>query len=204
MDERLFTVTYQSKYLCSISEVTDLENCPLDFLTRDEVDELVGGSSSWGWARCVLNSEVDKDISAIITEMKQRGQTRVKLNDDLATALSSTNYEKESPASGWYRIGKMLHLGVRPIKPKTPIQLFDLLFGQMHYIATKNLSPVVFNLTYVALCRSKGLTFMKRLVKWEEIDLAKLGIVHPEEVAFIHKMWDDPSKCPENKKKKMD
>jgi hypothetical protein len=115
---RLFTIDSESKYHLQLTEITNIEDAGDDFLTEEEIHEMLGTDGHIStYAPIIRRQLVIDELSAFKAEMKTNNKKSMIIdNAELVTFLTESTYSVSDFVKGLRRVGNRLSLHTKAEK----------------------------------------------------------------------------------------
>lgn len=198
----VFTVNTDNKYVVEIREIKNIEEATDDFMTYDEVIELMGledGNHIYGGVQ--LRKEL---ITTELTLLKQqiidsKKKTILIRDTDLVEALQKQGYAVSDFVDGLRRVGNRLFLHTPPVDKQTKKQNDSAFSNFMWRVQStfNKANKIEIDIKYTNRDRHAALDLAKKL--FEKFDDVNMAAIDPVLVDLARDMWDNIDKYFERK-----
>jgi hypothetical protein len=204
--ESIFAIDDQSKYSITVHKV-ELEDVPDNFITKTDLEELVGDQVyDGGWLRggesqtYKLNAVIESDIARYKAEMITSGKKSVIIDEDLVNLFTqdsnrhATAYIQTYDNTLRFSKGK-IHIKpvIDPVKRKQSLKPNRSMATALAYMAGDVLTRkhgFAFKLGYASNSPREAIELIKKVLTWDEISTRRN--YHGFSTEQLKEVWDNP------------
>jgi hypothetical protein len=203
--ESIFAIDEQSKYSITVHKV-ELEDVPDNFITKTDLEELVGDNVYDGGCRAndeqtyKLNAVIESDIARYKAEMIKTGTKSIFIDEDLVNLFTqdsnrhATAYIQTYDNTLRFSKGK-IHIKpvIDPAKRKQSLKPNRSMATALAYMAGDALTRkhgFVFKLGYAANSPKEAIEIIKKVLTWDEISTHRN--YHNFSTEQLKQVWDNP------------
>lgn len=190
MSTNLYQIESQSKYMMVITRINNIEDATDDFVTEEELDELLGEE---GHVNIYGATRRKSAIIAALTELRNKivadGKRTILIkDDDLMEMFKETGDSVSEYVDGLRRVGNRLFLH-EANKPKAKKSHVTTLAYRVAQTVNKG-NKFELEIKYASQDVAAVVLLCKKLVSWDDIDF---GTIDAELVGFMKEIWDNPT-----------
>jgi hypothetical protein len=183
MTDRIFTIDSQSKYRIEFTEIEDLENCPDEFVTEDELTGM--GVDYFHSGNMLLKSKIKQELTIYLSRI-QEGKKSIKIDDEeLIEALK--DYPVSSFVPNTRRVGNRLSRHIKAERTTANHNDWKSLLHR-HKELIKERYDVHVNIDQSCSDRVGAVDFLKKNFTWDEVKREQDDV----DVSFWKMIWDNP------------
>jgi hypothetical protein len=194
----MYTIESESKYHLKLEEIKSIEDAGDDFMTADEVKEVLGlGDADYisTYSPLVRRQVVIDELSVLKADMKAKNKKSMIITDVDLVAFFHLGYAVSDFVPGLRRTGNRLSLHEKA--ERTIAQRNDAiaLIGVGTRVINKKLK-VNMDLKYVTDNYSGAIQVIQSLITWDEIEsfiVAEYNTYLLDKKAFMKQVWDEPN-----------
>ena len=221
--ERIYEVEYINPYELSIKEIENIEDCPDEFMTQEEILEMTGDKYFSCYSYTILEAKVRKDVKAELRRLKGKKSVRIEnreLAEFLADVYDRRGWSVADCGCGEHTVKgekfKVRRLGAKlmivPIKKKVVDGVtFKHWKGLVELIegAVNTHLGIDLDIKKTQDNRMNTINVIKKMVTWDEIEAyleanpkRHFWNYKKEDHKWVKELYEDPALAPEVKKKK--
>lgn len=194
-DNHVYVVNTDNKYQVSIEVIRNLEDAGDDFVSFEELAELMGvdEDSYINTGKQLRRELIKEQLIGLRQQAKEAGKKTILIRDaDLVECLKTSGYAVSDFVEGMRRVGDRLFVegGVQPEEKrlkKLQHQAFNMIIWRVQQTINKG-NKFVLDLTYTNNDRHGALDFVKKIMTFEEI---QFGTDSQEMVDLCRQIWDN-------------
>lgn len=198
----VFTVNTDNKYVVEIREIKNIEEATDDFMTYDEVIELMGledGNHIYGGVQ-LRNELITTELALLKQQIIDSKKKTILIRDtDLVEALQKQCYAVSDFVDGLRRVGNRLFLHTPPVDKQTKKQNDSAFSNFMWRVQStfNKANKIEIDIKYTNRDRHAALDLAKKL--FEKFDDVNMADIDPVLVDLARDMWDNIDKYFERK-----
>ena len=198
----VFTINTDNKYVVEIREIKNIEEATDDFMTYDEVIELMGKNDGDHINSGVqLRQELIKTELALLKQqiIDSKKKTILIRDTDLVEALQKQGYAVSDFVDGLRRVGNRLFLHTPAVDKQTKKQNDSAFSNFMWRVQStfNKANKIEIDIKYTNRDRHAALDLAKKL--FEKFDDVNMASIDPVLVDLARDMWDNIDKYFERK-----
>ena len=198
----VFTINTDNKYVVEIREIKNIEEATDDFMTYDEVIELMGKNDGDHINSGVqLRQELIKTELALLKQqiIDSKKKTILIRDTDLVEALQKQGYAVSDFVDGLRRVGNRLFLHTPAVDKQTKKQNDNAFSNFMWRVQStfNKANKIEIDIKYTNRDRHAALDLAKKL--FEKFDDVNMASIDPVLVDLARDMWDNIDKYFERK-----
>jgi hypothetical protein len=193
---KLYTVESNNRYYVNVDVIENVEDAGDDFVTAEEVRELLGLSET-----VYINTGI-REKTSLITEVltgyknkliAQNKRSMIIDDKELVEALTGGlgNYSVSDFCTGLRRVGNRLFLH-EPTKKVPTARVVSVLINACQHTLNKGQGCLI-DIKYVSHDKFRAITLAKKLLMWEEINFNGYYKFEGDEMDLAKQLWEDPS-----------
>lgn len=196
MNQNLYQIESQTAYMLIITRIRNIEDAGDDFVTEDELNEVLGISSDED-VMLNLNGRATlrrANIIAALNELRNKcieaGKRTILIkDDDLMDMFLSTGNPVSEFVAGLRRVGNRLFLhDITKIKPKKS-HVTSLAYCVQRTFNSHS-GGMIIDIKYAAHNVPKTIELCKLLMAWDDIIF---GDISDENIDCMKQIWDNPT-----------
>lgn len=198
----VFTINTDNKYVVEIREIRNIEEATDDFMTYDEVIELMGlDDGNHIYSGVQLRKELIKTEIALLKQqiIDSKKKTILIRDTDLVEALQKQGYAVSDFVDGLRRVGNRLFLHTPAVDKQTKKQNDSAFSNFMWRVQStfNKANKIEIDIKYTNRDRHAAMDLAKKLFeKFDDVNMASLD---PVLVDLARDMWDNIDKYFERK-----
>lgn len=198
-DNKLYIVNLNNKYKVTITQIDNIEDATDDFMTFEEVAEMMGIDPDTGYFNCgdqIRHELIKEQLIALRQQAKDNGKKTIIIRDSELMEVFKDGYSVADFVPGMRRIGERLFIegGVQP-EAKILKKKYNQAFNTMMYRICQTINKAnkfVLDLTYVVNDRFGALDFVKKFISFDEIVWnMQYHTTDQETIDICRGMWDN-------------
>lgn len=198
----VFTINTDNKYVVEIREIKNIEEATDDFMTYDEVIELMGlDDGNHIYSGVQLRKElITTEIALLKQQIIDSKKKTILIRDtDLVEALQKQGYAVSDFVDGLRRVGNRLFLHAPAVDKQTKKQNDNAFSNFMWRVQStfNKANKIEIDIKYTNRDRHAALDLAKKL--FEKFDDVNMSSIDPVLVDLARDMWDNIDKYFERK-----
>jgi hypothetical protein len=192
---QIFEVISQSPYHITIHQIKNIEDCPDEFITEEELREM-GVDHCWSGTRYMKGKIISK-IQQYLAQIPKGKKSIIIDDNDLIEALKEGQYSVSNFVKGTRRVGNRLFKYDCTKKEQTEVKFDDwkMLVIQFQLILRDKYGVIV-DINLTASKRQETINQFKKLIDWslivDRIEKHKLGIDETQ-ISWMKKLYENPT-----------
>ena len=195
-DNKLYTVNTDNKYKGTITQIDNIEDATDDFMTFDEVAEMLGIDPETGWFQCgqhIRRELIKEQLLDLRQQAKDKGTKTIIIRDADLMEVFKDGHSVADFVPGMRRVGERLFIegGVQPeaklLKKKYNEAFATLMYRVQYTVNAAN--RFVLDITHFTYDRHGSLDFVQKFMKFDEIKFESCD--DQDTIDLCRLMWDN-------------
>ena len=188
MRTKLYTVQ-TTKYTVCVQPIVNIEDAGDDFVTEDELSEMLGGEPFYGTGTTYRKQLIVDELEMWKAKIVERNTKTIVITDqELIDCLTGSAHSVSDYVKGLRRVGNRLFLHAGPAEKTEATKRDGDRLVNAAILAVNRTMECFFDLKYVSNDREKAVLLIKKLVKWEDLKFSD-----ERQAMLCKQVWDNPA-----------
>lgn len=190
MSTNLYQISTQTPYMMVITKIANIEDATDDFVTEEELDELLGDGHINYYGLTIRKPAIIAALTELRNKIVADGKRTILIkDDDLMEMFKESGHSVSDFVDGLRRVGNrlFLHEAKKPTAKKSHVTILAYRVAQTINKGNK----FEIDIKYAAQDVAAVILLCQKLVSWDDIDFGNID--DAETIGFMKEIWDNPT-----------